>query len=160
VTIGSSSLTGTSAPWSFGPALSIPLFNGGSRRAAVASAVAAYDLAVAAYKSGVLDAVAEVETALVRINSTRRRMGDATVAAHNYRAYFNAVDSNWKAGGASLLDRETARREAQSAELSLIEIRRDSVRYWIALYKALGGGWNTSAAASGPLQKRPKGNQL
>ncbi|APG87892.1 NodT, RND efflux system, outer membrane lipoprotein (plasmid) [Sinorhizobium americanum CCGM7] len=160
VTIGSSSLTGTSAPWSFGPALSIPLFNGGGRRAAVASAVAAYDLAVAAYKSGVLDAVAEVETALVRINSTRRRIGDATVAAHNYRAYFNAVDSNWKAGGASLLDRETARRAAQSAELSLIEIRRDSVRYWIALYKALGGGWNTSAAASGTLQKKPKGNQL
>ncbi|PDT51399.1 MULTISPECIES: efflux transporter outer membrane subunit [Sinorhizobium] len=160
VTIGSSSLTGTSAPWSFGPALSIPLFNGGSRRAAVASAVAAYDLAVAAYKSGVLDAVAEVEAALVRINSTRRRIGDATVAARNYRAYFNAVDSNWKAGGASLLERETARRSAQSAELSLIEIRRDSVRSWIALYKALGGGWNTSAAASGTFQKKSKGNQL
>ena len=56
------------------------------------SAAAAYDAAVAAYKSGVLDAVAEVETALVRIDSTRRRIGDSTVAARNYRAYFNAVD--------------------------------------------------------------------
>jgi outer membrane protein, multidrug efflux system len=158
VTIDSSSLTGASLPWSFGPALSIPLFDGGSRRAAVEGAAADYDTAVAVYKSGVLDAVAEVETALVRIDSTRRRIGDATVAAHNYRAYFKAVDSNWKAGGASLLDREEARRSAQSAEVLLIEIRRDSVRYWIALYKALGGGWNASAASPKPLQQTLKEN--
>jgi multidrug efflux system outer membrane protein len=160
VTINGSSLTGNSAPWSFGPALSIPLFDGGSRRSAVGSAAASYDAAVAAYKSGVLDAVAEVETALVRIDSSRRRIGDASVAARNYRAYFNAVDSNWKAGGANLLDREEARRSAQSAEVSLIEIRRDSARYWIALYRALGGGWGASAAAPGILQKKSKGSQL
>ncbi|MCA1408898.1 efflux transporter outer membrane subunit [Ensifer sp. IC3342] len=153
LTIGSSSLTGTSAPWSFGPALSIPLFDGGSRHAAVASAEAAFDVAVAAYKSGVLDAVAEVETALLRIDSTRRRIGDATLAARNYRAYFKTVDSNWRAGGASLLDREDARRSAQSAEIALIEIRRDAVRYWIALYKALGGDWDASTIALGNDQK-------
>ncbi|TCU20365.1 hypothetical protein [Rhizobium sullae] len=121
------------------------------------SAASTYDVAVAAYESGVLDAI---ETVLMRIDSTRRRIGDATVAARNYRAYFNAADPNWKAGGASLLDREYARRSAQSAEVSPIEIRRDSLRYWIALYKALGGGWNASAATPGILQKEPKGNQL
>ncbi|MER9634336.1 TolC family protein [Mesorhizobium sp. M0228] len=115
---------------------------------------------MAAYKSGVLDAVAEVETALVRIDSTRRQIGDASVAARNYRAYFKAVDSNWKAGGASLLDREEARRSAQSAEVSLIEIRRDSVRYWIALYKALGGGWDASASSSKDLPQTSKENLL
>ncbi|WP_457588807.1 efflux transporter outer membrane subunit [Ensifer canadensis] len=160
LTIGSSSLTATSVPWSFGPALSIPLFDGGSRRAAVASAVASYDAAVAAYKTGVFDAVAQVETALVRSDSARRRIGDASTAAKNYRAYFNAIDSNWKAGGASLLDREEARRSAQSAEVSLIEIRRDSVRYWIALYKALGGGWNETAATPKPLLQQSKGKML
>ncbi len=160
VTIGSSSLTGASLPWSFGPAISIPLFDGGSRRAAVGGATAAYDVAVAAYKSGVLDAVAEVETALVRIDSARRRIGDASVAARNYRVYFKAVDSNWKAGGASLLDREDARRSAQSAELSLIEIRRDSVRYWIALYKALGGGWDASASSPKNLLQESKENPV
>lgn len=159
VTVNSASLTGTALPWSFGPALTIPLFDGGTRRAAVASAKATYDGAVAAYKSGVLDAVAEVETALVRLDSTRRRIGDASVAARNYRVYFNAIDANWKAGGASLLDREDARRSAQSAEVSLIEIRRDAVRYWIALYKALGGGWNANATtlltARDPLKGTP-----
>ncbi|RWD37247.1 MAG: efflux transporter outer membrane subunit [Mesorhizobium sp.] len=160
VTISSSSLTGTSLPWSFGPAISIPLFDGGSRRAAVGSAAAAYKVAVATYKAGVLDAVADVETALVRIDSSRRRIGDARIAARNYRAYFKAVDSNWRAGGASLLDREDARRSAQSAEVLLIEIRRDSVRYWIALYKALGGGWDASAPFPKDLPRKTKENLL
>jgi multidrug efflux system outer membrane protein len=104
--------------------------------------------------------VAEIETALVRIDSTRRRIGDASVAARNYRAYFNAIDANWKAGGASLLDREDARRSAQSAEVSLIEIRRDAVRYWIALYKALGGGWNANATTPLTAKDTVKGTPL
>ena len=158
VAIDGSRLMGASLPWSFGPALSVPIFDGGSRRAAVGSAAATYNSAVAAYRSGVLDAVAEVETALVRIDGTRRRIGDAGAAAQNYRAYFNAVDSNWKAGGANLLDREEARRSAQTAEASLIEIRRDSVRAWIALYRALGGGWNASAAL--PKQQMSKEEML
>ncbi|MBB5535638.1 hypothetical protein GGD55_002342 [Rhizobium giardinii] len=65
-------------------------------------------MSAAAYQSGVLDAVAEVETALVRIDSARRRICNATVAARNYRAYFNAVGANWQAGGANLRDRKYA----------------------------------------------------
>ncbi|MGV1989184.1 efflux transporter outer membrane subunit [Agrobacterium sp. 22-221-1] len=158
VTISSSTLTGQSLPWSFGPALSIPLFDAGSRRAAVKSAIADYDKAVASYKSGVLNAISEVETALVRVDSTRRQISDAVTAARNYRIYFNSIDTNWKAGGASLLDREEARRSAQSAEITLIETRRDAVRYWIALYKALGGGWNAKMAFPAQGQAKKQGN--
>ena len=158
VTINSSTLAGTSVPWSFGPALTIPVFDGGSRRAAVSSAIADYDKAVASYKSGVLTAVAEVETALVRVDSARRQIGDAAVAARNYRFYFNSIDDNWKAGGASLLDREQARRSAQSAEITLIETRRDAVLYWIALYKTLGGGWDGEAPVPTPATRKIQGS--
>lgn len=160
VTISDSTLTGTSLPWSFGPALSIPLFDGGSRRAAVQSAIADYDKAVASYKSNVLSAISEVETALVRVDSTRRQIGDAATAVRNYRIYFNAIDANWKAGGASLLDREEARRSAQSAEITLIETQRDAVRYWIALYRALGGGWDARMAFPAQGQTKTQGNLL
>ena len=154
LTISHSTLTGGAIPWSFGPSVSIPLFDGGSRRAAVKSAEAAYRSAVASYKSGVLSAVDDVETAMVRVDSTTRRIGDSASAASNYRTYFKAIDSNWHAGGVSLLDREEARRSALSAEVTLIEVRRDAVRYWIALYKALGGGWQKAAPApaSSPSQ--------
>lgn len=148
ISISQSSVTGRSVPWSFGPALSVPLLDGGARRAAVRSAVADYDLAVANYKSGVLSAVAEVETAMLRVDTALRRISDAKSAADNYQRYFRAVDQNWASGGVSILDREEARRSAQSAAITLIEIRRDAVQYWIALYKALGGGWSIPTAAA------------
>ena len=147
ISITESTFTGRSVPWTFGPALSIPLLDGGSRRAAVRSAVADYDIAVARYKSGVLMAVADVETALVRFDTASQRINDARTAAENYQSYFNSVDQNWKSGGVSILDREEARRSAQSAAITLIEIRRDAAQYWIALYKALGGGWSAADAA-------------
>lgn len=157
LTISHSTLTGQSIPWSFGPAVSIPLFDGGSRRAAVRSAEAAYRSAVASYKSGVLTAVSDVETAMVRVDSTTRRIGDSASAASNYRTYFKAIDDNWRAGGTSLLDRESARRDALSAEVTLIEVRRDAVRYWIALYKALGGGWQKSPTTLAALPSASQG---
>ncbi|MFN7090287.1 MAG: efflux transporter outer membrane subunit [Allorhizobium sp.] len=142
ISVSESTITGRSMPWSFGPALSIPLLDGGARRAAVRSSVADYDIAVASYKSGVLTAIADVETALIRVDTALRRIADAKTAADNYQSYFNSVDQNWQSGGASILDREEARRSAQSSAITLIEIRRDAVRYWIALYKSLGGGWS------------------
>jgi outer membrane protein TolC len=49
-----------------------------------------------------------------------------------------------------VLDREEARRSAQSAEITLIGLRRDAVEYWIALYKALGGGWSADKTLTLP----------
>ncbi|MVA38135.1 efflux transporter outer membrane subunit [Agrobacterium vitis] len=146
LTASHSTSTGTSLPWSFGPSVSIPIFDGGSLRATVKYKEAAYKAAVASYKSGVLSAINAVETAMVNVNSTERQIGDAVVAAKNYRAYFKAIDTNWKAGGASVLDREDARRELQAAELTLVENQRDAVRDWITLYKAMGGGWTPNAS--------------
>ncbi|EGH34925.1 RND efflux system, outer membrane lipoprotein, NodT, partial [Pseudomonas syringae pv. japonica str. M301072] len=38
---------------------------------------------------------------------------------------------NWQAGNASLLDREVARRSALSAQIELITVQQNQVRYWI-----------------------------
>lgn len=150
LTLNRNSLSGTRLPWSFGPSLSVPLFDGGKRRAAIKLAKADYDLSAAHYRAGVLSAVKEVETALVHLDSARRQLSDATTAAREYKAYFQSVDENWRAGGASVLDREEARRSAQAAEITLIGLRRDAVEYWIALYKALGGGWNAASNTNVP----------
>ncbi|HEY9067405.1 MAG TPA: efflux transporter outer membrane subunit [Burkholderiaceae bacterium] len=143
---GSSALT----TWSFGPSLSIPLFDAGKRRAAVDTARASYQAAQADFRKGVRSAVKEVEQALVNLDSTARRSEEAERAASDYRAYFRATEANWRAGGESLLNLEEARRSALSAEITLITLQRDRVEYWIALYKALGGGWEPGAPAASP----------
>jgi multidrug efflux system outer membrane protein len=158
LSVSSSALTGSTRTASFGPSLSIPLLDGGQARSAVDSAQAAYDLALANYRSALRSAVKEVETALVNLDGAARRSHDARSAAERYRRYFTAVQADWRAGRSSLMTLEEARRSALSAETTLMTLQRDQVRDWVALYKALGGGWTADtvqAATSSPPGARP-----
>jgi multidrug efflux system outer membrane protein len=143
--------------WSFGPQLSLPIFNGGAKRAAVDSAQAGYTSALAGYQLGVRAAVREVEEALVNLDSTRQRAAEAHRAAEEYRRYLNATEANWRAGTASLLNLEEARRSALSAEIDDLTLAQSQVSYWIALYKALGGGWTPGTPTTSPTQKNTEG---
>jgi NodT family efflux transporter outer membrane factor (OMF) lipoprotein len=155
ISVSASNSTRPATGWSLGPSLSIPIFNGGSRRAAVKSAYASYAVALADYRQGVRDAVKEVEQALVNLDSTDRRAADAATADDEYRRYFLATEKSWRAGRETLLTLEEARRSALSAEVQRITLQRDRVAYWIALYKALGGGWAPDSPAQPPTAALP-----
>ena len=87
--------------WSFGPQLSLPIFDGGQRRAAVDSAQASYLGALAGYRQGVRSAVREVEEALVKLDSAQARAAQAREAAAQYRRYFASAEANWRTGRVS-----------------------------------------------------------
>ena len=129
-------------PWSFGPSFTLPLFDGGRIAANVKSARADYGAALANYRSTVRSAVMEVEQALVRLDSIAQREQEVRKSADGYQYYLVATEQNWQVGGVSLLDLETARRSAISAQITLLELQQNRLEYWIALYKAVGGGWN------------------
>lgn len=153
LTISASDLVPSATSWSFGPSISIPLFDGGRRLAAVDTARANYSSALADYRQGVRDAVEEVERALVNLDSTAQRAEQAEQADEEYRRYFLATEASWRAGRESLITLEEARRSALSAEIQRITLQRDRVSYWIALYKALGGGWQPGDAAKAPTSE-------
>ncbi len=145
------SATNASSPastWSFGPSLSVPIFDAGKKKAAVDSALASYDKQLASYQSSVRSAVKAVEQALVDLNGAARQSEDSKRSADQYQRYANTKEQSWSAGLDTLLTLEDARRSAISAEVTLIGQRRDRVRYWIALYKALGGGWEAENNAA------------
>ncbi|OGU20255.1 MAG: hypothetical protein A2X85_06100 [Geobacteraceae bacterium GWF2_54_21] len=127
--------------WSFGPSLTVPLFKGGALRAQVARAQADYESALAIYQSAVRSAVKETEQSLVRLDAANRRSEDLSNSARDYRRYYESARQNWRAGGISLLLLEVASRNALQAEQNAIAVQRDRVLHGIALYKALGGGW-------------------
>ena len=149
---GGASLT----TWSLGPSLSLPLFDGGARQAGVASARASYEIAYAQWRDAVRGATAEVEKALVQLDETSRRAQQAERATLAYRRYLEGAQAELRAGTISLLTYEEARRQALNAQLEWIGLQRDRVVYWIALYKAVGGGWQAGdAAAITPPASRP-----
>jgi len=140
--------------WAIGPlSVSLPIFDGGTRAANVQAARARYDEASSIYRGKLRNAVREVEEALVQLQSTATRNEDARVAAEGFRASYTATESRFRGGLASLFELEDSRRSAVQAESQLIDLRRERVAAWIALYRALGGGWtatdmNTAASSA------------
>jgi outer membrane protein TolC len=137
--------------WSFGPLqLSLPLFDRGSRRAATAAQLAAYDEAVAQLQGSVRRALREVESALVSLDAAAARERDVMAAATDFEAALTATEARQRGGLASLLDLEAARRNALQARSAVIELQRERALAWIALYRSLGGGWTPDAAPPAP----------
>jgi outer membrane protein, multidrug efflux system len=142
--------------WSIGPlAVTLPIFDGGRRAASVDAARARYEEAAATYAARVRQAVREVEEALVNLDSAVARSEDARVAHDGYRISFVATEARYRSGLASLIELEESRRTALAAETALVSLQRERISAWIALYRALGGGWSPPGPALALTEKAP-----
>ena len=132
--------------WSFGPlAISLPLFDAGQRAAAVTASEANYEAVVMVYRGKVRQAVHEVEEALVNLQSTAARTQDAIVSTRGYAESLAATQSRFGQGLASLVELEDARRNALASESSQLALALERNRAWVALYRAVGGGFEPDA---------------
>ena len=133
--------------WSFGPlALNLPIFDGGQRVAAVKSSEANYQAVVLGYQGKVRQAVREVEEALVTLHSSETRSEDAKVSTQGYAQSLAATQSRFGQGLASLVEMEDARRNALASESAQLSLDLERNRAWVALYRAVGGGFEPQAA--------------
>ncbi|MBI4936712.1 MAG: efflux transporter outer membrane subunit [Nitrosomonadales bacterium] len=139
-------LTSNASTWSFGPAMKIPVFDGGGYSGRVKAAEARYGYAQANYRKTVRAAVQEIEDALVRLDVANKRTGQNRDALEQYRTMLQAGNARRDAGMANQFGVEEAQRTAWLAEDNLLGSQRDSAMAWIALYKALGGGWRNDIA--------------
>lgn len=134
--------------WGLGPvALNLPLTNQASTRSSTEAAVAAYNEAVITLRAKARQAVSEVESSLVQLNAATTRSSQAKAAADGYGASLAATQSRYRAGLASLVELEDARRTALFAQQNQLAVERDHMAAWIALYRATGGGWTAQTAA-------------
>lgn len=132
---------GQPTSWSLGPQITLPIMDGGYLRAQESLNYAKYKQAYATYRKKVINAVQEIENALVRINSANLRVSSAEAAEKNYQEYFDAYNQKYNSGWVNLLDLEVVRVTLLSSKETLAAARLEQVEAWIALYKAVGGGW-------------------
>ena len=151
IAVGSARVGGVTTDlqtWSIGPlALTVPLFDGGRRTAEVDAAQARHADAAAQYAARVRQAVREVEQALVQLESARARQQDARTAYEGYAASLAATQARYDSGLASLPELEESRRVALAAETALVALQQERLAAWVALYRAVGGGWSAPATA-------------
>lgn len=140
----------SSISWSFGPTLSVPLFNGGSLAAAADVARAQRDESFLAYRQGVLEALEEVENALVSLSQQRQRTGKLATAVNAYRQAADLARSQYRNGSSSFLDVLDAERSLYSAEDSLITSQLAIVTAYISLNRSLVGGWDGAVDTATP----------
>lgn len=128
--------------WSFGPlALTLPLLDGGQAQANVLAAQARYQEAWSLYQAKVRQAVREVEEALVNLHSAQTQRAQAEKSVDNYNQWLAATQARYDHGMASLLELEQARLAQLNAQTNQWQLQGERNRAWVALYRALGGGW-------------------
>jgi NodT family efflux transporter outer membrane factor (OMF) lipoprotein len=134
--------------------LSQVIFDGGRRNAQVRSSRAAADAAFAAYKSAVLSALEDVENAIVALQSSQQRERQFEIA---YDAANNSAllaRSQYRSGLTDFTTLNTQESALISARNGLVQARSDKANALIALYAALGGGWDASIVPAAPLRNK------
>jgi NodT family efflux transporter outer membrane factor (OMF) lipoprotein len=143
-------LRASSVSWSWGPSVSIPILDGGKLAAERDATQAQRDEYLVAWRSSVLTAMEDVENALVALAQERLRARQLGAAVGNDRKAADLTRTQYEAGKSSLLDVLDAERSLYSAEDSLIQSRVALAKDYVALAKALGGGWDAPVDASRP----------
>jgi NodT family efflux transporter outer membrane factor (OMF) lipoprotein len=143
-------LRASSVSWSWGPSVSVPIFDGGKLVAERDATQAQRDEYLVAWRSSVLTAMEDVENALVSLSQERLRAKQLGAAVDNDRKAADLTRTQYEAGKSSLLDVLDAERSLYSAEDSLIQSRISLAKDYVALAKALGGGWDAPVDASRP----------
>jgi multidrug efflux system outer membrane protein len=142
--------TGSSRLWTVGPTMQWRIFEAGRIRANVRVQTARQQQALAHYEQTVLNSFEEVENALVAYanEQVRFRSLEATVDAdRNAVAMARDLYQNGLADFLRVLD---AQRSLYQAEDELAQSRLTMSLNLVALYKALGGGWQTGSPSGAP----------
>jgi NodT family efflux transporter outer membrane factor (OMF) lipoprotein len=130
--------------WNLAPTLSIPLFDGGGRAAATASARAQEDEARAGLDAQWRGAVAEVEKALLRWHAASQRRQEAEATLGHWQRIADASAAQAQAGLASGQARLRDERNALAARSAALDAAREHSAAWLQLVRALGGGWTAT----------------
>jgi len=127
--------------WSVGGSVLAPLFQGGRLRAGVETAAARRDQAAFAYRKAALTAFREVDDALANVASLNRQRESAEAQRTAIADALRHASNRYRAGYSSYLEELDAQRALLSADLGLVQLRADQMNALVALYQALGGGW-------------------
>lgn len=127
--------------WSLGPALALSIFDGGARTARVNEAMAAYDAQAAAYKQTVLEAVREVEDALVQWHGLHKELTNQQRALDAARVSLQLTRNQYEAGLIDYLSVVQVETNALNAERAMLSLQSELFIAATKLMTALGGQW-------------------
>jgi multidrug efflux system outer membrane protein len=146
-TAGRGSQIGSSAAraWSLGPSITWAAFDLGSVRAQIRSADADAEGALANYEQQVLLALEESENAFSDYDKRQQRLVSLMRQSDASRSAARLASVQYREGTADFLVLLDAERERLAAEDAQAQAEIELYHGIVAIYKALGGGWQPQA---------------
>lgn len=137
-------LQGNSFAAGIGPALTLPIFDGGRLRAGLKDRIAGYDLAVADYDASVVRALQDVADGLAGLAQARAERDAAQVSLREAGTLARLQALRASRGLSARQDEIDADLERLRAEGAVAAAQRDLGLAQTALAGALGGRWSPS----------------
>src|SRR5216684_1338199 len=127
--------------FSVGPAITLPIFTAGKIRGNIEAQKQRLEQAVTQYQSTVLKSLEETENALVAYGHEKDRQEKLVAAVEASRQATMLANELYTRGLSDFLSVLDAQRQQLAAEEDLAQSDTAVVTDLVALYKALGGGW-------------------
>ncbi len=136
--------------WNFGLSITGPIFAGGKYVARLDEARSRNDEQIATYQSTVENAFHEVADALTNVAESNAAEPEVMTEVDAARRTLRLSRLRYQAGYSAYLDVLDATRQANAAEITLVQNRMARLNYTVDLFRTLGGGWDATPAAEAP----------
>lgn len=135
-----------SRQWGVGPALRLPIFEGGRLRANLRGKSADYDAAVESYNAAVIDAVREVADQVASAQSIGRQQAEQRAAQAAAEGAYEIAVQRYRAGLGNYLQVLSAETAVLAQRRLAVDLAARALDTRVGLLRALGGGYAPDAA--------------
>jgi NodT family efflux transporter outer membrane factor (OMF) lipoprotein len=141
-----------SRQYGIGPAIRLPIFDGGQLRANLKGHSADYNAAVEAYNQQVLEAVREAVDANTSSASIARQRTQSAQALASAESAYDAATQRYKQGLTSLLVLLNTETQVLAQRRTAVDLQFRTLDVQAQLMKSLGGGWTNPVPPTATTQ--------
>ncbi|NML29680.1 efflux transporter outer membrane subunit [Paraburkholderia antibiotica] len=138
-------LKNPSHSWSAGPALTLPIFDGGRLRSQLGAASAGYDEAVERYNQSIVNALKDISDQVIRLRSLSTQAEDADRSVASARRNYELSREGYRRGLTDYLNVLIAQNQLLRAQEGVAKIHAERLGAHASLMTALGGGLDDPA---------------
>jgi NodT family efflux transporter outer membrane factor (OMF) lipoprotein len=135
-----------SEQWGVGPAIRLPIFDGGRLRANLRGKTADLDAAVESYNGAVLDAIHDAADQISSSRSVARQQAEQRDAQAAAEGAYHIALQRYRAGLGTYLHVLTAEAAVLNQRRLAVELAARALDSQVALVRALGGGFRPDGA--------------
>ncbi len=129
-----------------GPAISLPIFDGGRLRAGLAERDANYDIAVAQYNQTLVDALHQVAEQVITLRAIDAQVATQQQALDAAQSAYDLGTKRFHSGVSAYLEVLSVQQPLLRAQQGLADLHAQRVIASVKLMQALGGGFRPDAA--------------